>query len=83
MLTYDPHESPLIAILVIGLGLAFILGTLANRLKISLLVGYLLAGVAVGPFTPPIARPAPVAPVRGPAAPIPRAAPWRYGLVQG
>ena len=47
-----PHESPLIAILVIGLGLAFILGTVANRLKISLLVGYLLAGVAVGPFTP-------------------------------
>ncbi|WP_428491952.1 YbaL family putative K(+) efflux transporter [Rhodopila sp.] len=46
------HESPLIAILVIGLCLAFILGTLANRLKISLLVGYLLAGVAVGPFTP-------------------------------
>ena len=46
------HESPLISILVIGLCLAFILGTLANRLKISLLVGYLLAGVAVGPFTP-------------------------------
>ena len=46
------HETPLIAILVIGLSLAFILGTLANRLKISLLVGYLLAGVAVGPFTP-------------------------------
>ena len=46
------HESPLIAILVIGLSLAFILGALANRLKISLLVGYLLAGIAVGPFTP-------------------------------
>lgn len=46
------HETPLIGILVIGLGLAFLLGTLANRLKISLLVGYLLAGVGVGPFTP-------------------------------
>lgn len=46
------HDSPLIAILVIGLGLAFILGAVANRLKTSLLVGYLLAGVAVGPFTP-------------------------------
>ena len=46
------HESPLIAILVIGLSLAFVLGALANRLKISLLVGYLLAGIAVGPFTP-------------------------------
>lgn len=47
-----PHDAPLIAILVIGLGLAFILGAVANRLKISLLVGYLLAGVAIGPFTP-------------------------------
>lgn len=46
------HETPLIAILVIGLSLAFILGTLANRLKVSLLVGYLLAGVAIGPSTP-------------------------------
>ncbi len=45
-------QSPLIAILVIGLGIAFILGAVANRLKISLLVGYILAGVAVGPFTP-------------------------------
>ncbi len=46
------HESPLIAILVIGLGLAFVFGTAANRLKLSPLVGYLLAGVAIGPFTP-------------------------------
>jgi CPA2 family monovalent cation:H+ antiporter-2 len=45
-------ESPLIQIVVIGIGLAFILGALANRLKTSLLAGYLLAGVAVGPFTP-------------------------------
>jgi len=47
-----PQENPLIAVLVIGLGMAFFLGTLADRLKISLLVGYLLAGVVVGPFTP-------------------------------
>jgi monovalent cation:H+ antiporter-2, CPA2 family len=47
-----PHASPLITILVIGLTLAFGLGMLANRLGISVLVGYLLAGVAVGPFTP-------------------------------
>ncbi|MBS0277137.1 MAG: Kef family K(+) transporter [Proteobacteria bacterium] len=45
-------HSPLIAVLVIGLGLAFIFGTVANRLKFSPIVGYLLAGVAVGPFTP-------------------------------
>ena len=47
-----PHDNPLIALLVVGLGLAFILGTIANRLRTSLLVGYLLAGVVVGPFTP-------------------------------
>lgn len=47
------HESSsLIAIVVVGLVLAFFFGTVANRLKISPLVGYLLAGVAVGPFTP-------------------------------
>lgn len=48
-----PH-TPLIATLVAGLGLAFILGTLANRLRLSPLVGYLLAGVLIGPFTPGI-----------------------------
>jgi CPA2 family monovalent cation:H+ antiporter-2 len=46
------HHGPLIAILVAGLGLAFVFGALAQRLRISPLVGYLLAGVAVGPFTP-------------------------------
>src|SRR5436190_12727286 len=46
------HTPPLIATIVAGLGLAFILGTLANRLRVSPLVGYLLAGVVVGPFTP-------------------------------
>lgn len=46
------HHTPLIATLVAGLGLAFIFGTLAQRLKISPLIGYLTAGVAVGPFTP-------------------------------
>lgn len=46
------HESPLIGILVFGLGLAFVFGTIANRLKLSPLVGYLLAGVVIGPFTP-------------------------------
>src|SRR5712691_10889579 len=47
-----PHTAPLIATIVVGIGLAFILGTMANRLRISPLVGYLLAGIAVGPFTP-------------------------------
>src|SRR6201991_1943167 len=46
------QQSPLIAVLVIGLGLAFVFGTIANRLKLSPIVGYLIAGIAVGPFTP-------------------------------
>lgn len=47
-----PHETSLIATIVASISLAFVLGALANRLRISPLVGYLLAGVAVGPFTP-------------------------------
>ncbi|GAB0115290.1 cation:proton antiporter domain-containing protein [Acidisoma sp. C75] len=47
-----PHDNPLIALLVIGLGLAFALGFVAVKLRTSPLVGYLLAGVVVGPFTP-------------------------------
>ncbi|MET0364005.1 MAG: YbaL family putative K(+) efflux transporter [Sphingobium sp.] len=47
-----PHETPLIATIVGGLVLAFILGTVAFRLRLSPLIGYLLAGVLVGPFTP-------------------------------
>ena len=50
--TRMPHDTPLIATIVAGLGLAFVFGTIAHRLKIPPLVGYLLAGVAVGPFTP-------------------------------
>ncbi|MBL8688318.1 MAG: Kef family K(+) transporter [Rhodospirillaceae bacterium] len=46
------HHTPLIAIVVVGLVLAFILGAIAHRLKLSPLVGYLLAGVALGPYTP-------------------------------
>lgn len=47
-----PHDTPLIATIVIGLCLAFIFGAIASRLKISPLVGYLLAGVIAGPHTP-------------------------------
>ena len=46
------HHGPLIATIVAGLVLAFVLGTIAHRVRVSPLVGYLLAGVAVGPFTP-------------------------------
>ena len=44
--------TPLISTIVVGLVLAFVLGALANRFRISPLVGYLLAGVLIGPFTP-------------------------------
>jgi monovalent cation:H+ antiporter-2, CPA2 family len=47
-----PHHTPLIATIVGGLVLAFILGALAHRIRVSPLAGYLLAGVLVGPFTP-------------------------------
>lgn len=47
-----PHHTPLIATIVAGLVVAFALGAVAQRLKFSPLVGYLLAGVLVGPFTP-------------------------------
>ncbi|BES83968.1 Kef family K(+) transporter [Pectobacterium araliae] len=44
--------TPLISTIAGGLVLAFLLGILAHRLRISPLVGYLAAGVLVGPFTP-------------------------------
>jgi monovalent cation:H+ antiporter-2, CPA2 family len=47
-----PHHMPLISTIVIGLVMAFGLGALAHRFRISPLVGYLLAGVLAGPFTP-------------------------------
>jgi CPA2 family monovalent cation:H+ antiporter-2 len=47
-----PHDTPLIATIVAGIGLAFVFGALAFRLRISPLVGYLVAGVLVGPVVP-------------------------------
>ncbi len=46
------QDTPLIATIVGGLVLAFIFGTLANRLRMPPLIGYLVAGIVVGPFTP-------------------------------
>ncbi|MDF3835322.1 YbaL family putative K(+) efflux transporter [Cupriavidus basilensis] len=46
------HATPLISTIVGGLVLAFILGALANRLKLPPLIGYLCAGIVVGPHTP-------------------------------
>lgn len=47
-----PHYTPLIATIVAGLVVAFFMGALAHRLRVSPIAGYLLAGVIVGPFTP-------------------------------
>ena len=47
-----PHHMPLIGTIVAGLVIAFVLGALAHRLRMPPIVGYLLAGVVVGPSTP-------------------------------
>jgi monovalent cation:H+ antiporter-2, CPA2 family len=47
-----PHETALLATIAAGLGLAFVLGFAAARLRLPPLVGYLLAGVVIGPFSP-------------------------------
>lgn len=46
------HHTPLIGTIVAGLVIAFVMGALAHRAKISPIAGYLIAGVIVGPFTP-------------------------------
>lgn len=47
-----PHDTALIGTLAVCLGLAFLFGYAATRLRLPPIVGYLLAGMAVGPFTP-------------------------------
>jgi CPA2 family monovalent cation:H+ antiporter-2 len=46
------HETSLITILAMGFVLAFAFGFVAIRLRLPPIVGYLLAGIAIGPFTP-------------------------------
>lgn len=47
-----PHDISLISTIAAGFGLALILGFVATRLRMPPLVGYLLAGVLIGPATP-------------------------------
>jgi CPA2 family monovalent cation:H+ antiporter-2 len=47
-----PHNIDLITTIAVSLGLAMILGFVAVRLKMPPIVGYLLAGIALGPATP-------------------------------
>ncbi|MDO9280905.1 MAG: YbaL family putative K(+) efflux transporter [Methylotenera sp.] len=46
------HSTTLITTLVAGFGLALIFGFIAERCKLPALVGYLLAGILIGPATP-------------------------------
>jgi CPA2 family monovalent cation:H+ antiporter-2 len=47
-----PHDAPLITMLALAFVIAFAFGMIAQKFRLSPLVGYLLAGVAVGPHTP-------------------------------
>jgi len=47
-----PHDTALIVTLAIGFGAAFVLGLAAKRLGLPPLVGYLLAGILAGPYSP-------------------------------
>jgi len=46
------HDLPLISTVATGLSCAFILGLIAVKLRIPPIVGYLLAGILIGPYTP-------------------------------
>ncbi len=46
------HELPILVNITVALLAAFVGGSLARRLKLPSMVGYMLAGVAIGPFTP-------------------------------
>jgi monovalent cation:H+ antiporter-2, CPA2 family len=47
-----PHDVPLITTIAAALGLALIMGFVAARLRLPALVGYLIAGIIIGPATP-------------------------------
>jgi len=47
-----PHDISLITTIAAALGLAMILGFAASRLRLPPLIGYLLAGIVIGPATP-------------------------------
>lgn len=47
-----PHDTPLISTIVVGLCLAFLFGLVAQRLRLPMIAGYLMAGIVIGPFTP-------------------------------
>lgn len=46
------HDLPLISTVAVGLSLAFLCGLVASKLRLPPIVGYLVAGIIVGPYTP-------------------------------
>ena len=46
------HDLPLLSTIAVGMSLAFVLGLTAVKLRVPPIVGYLLAGVIMGPYTP-------------------------------
>ncbi|MDR3056394.1 MAG: Kef family K(+) transporter [Zoogloeaceae bacterium] len=46
------HNLPLITTITAGFGIALMLGFIAERLRFSAIVGYLVAGIIIGPYTP-------------------------------
>ena len=47
-----PHNIDLVTTIAVSLGLALVLGFIAARVRMPPMIGYLLAGVLIGPFTP-------------------------------
>lgn len=48
----SPHDLPLVSTIAIGFSAAFVCGLIAAKLRISPIVGYLVAGILIGPYTP-------------------------------
>lgn len=46
------HHAPLVTTIVAALSLAWVFAAVAHRLRLPPVVGYLLAGILIGPFTP-------------------------------
>lgn len=46
------HDLPLVSTIAVGFSAAFICGFIASKIRLSPIVGYLIAGVLIGPFTP-------------------------------
>src|SRR3989337_2668789 len=46
------HDISLITTIALGLSAALLFGLLAKRVGLSPIVGYLIAGIAIGPHTP-------------------------------